>query len=113
MIGQVFVTGKSDQSYAVAIVVPDLIKLRLAFKDREGINTESLKTMIESEEVCKTVFDDIRDKLKTSKLNSFEKPMRIYLAHDEMTVENDCLTPTLKVRRNFAVRMFAKNIDEL
>jgi len=30
-----------------------------------------------------------------------------------MTVENDCLTPTLKVRRNFAMRMFAAEINEL
>jgi len=38
---------------------------------------ESLETLLGNEAVCKFVLDDIRLKLKESKLNTFEKPMRV------------------------------------
>lgn len=97
----------------MAIVVPDFLKLKHKYKENNAVDSNSLESILQNEEVCNLVFDDIRAKLKESKLNSFEKPNRVFLAHTEMTVENDCLTPTLKVRRNFAVRMFVKEIQDL
>lgn len=59
------------------------------------------------------IINDLREKLKASKLNPLEKPQRIYLAPNEMSVDNECLTPTLKVRRNFANRMYKTEIENL
>lgn len=101
LLSQVFVTGNSEQPFCVAICVPDILKLKLKYKDHKAT---TLKEFLEDENVCKEIFDDLRAKLKESKLNTFEKPQRIYLSDNEMSVEDDCLTPTLKVRRNFAVR---------
>jgi len=94
-------------------VLPDLLKTRALYKDDNSIDCSSLETLLKSEKVCKDILDDIKTKLKESSLNSFEKPQRVLLSSREMTIENDCLTPTLKVRRNFASRFYAQDIDSL
>jgi long-chain acyl-CoA synthetase len=47
------------------------------------------------------------------KLQGFEKIKGIILATDPFTVENDLLTPTLKLKRSEAVKAFRKEIDSL
>jgi len=89
------------------------VKLHLKYKDNTAIDTKTLKAALENETVVKAIFDDIKAKLKESKLNTFEKPMYVHLSSKEMTVENDCLTPTLKVRRNFAKKFYAQEIEDL
>lgn len=69
--------------------------------------------MLNDKDICDFIFDDLKGQLKSSKLNTFEKPQRILLTHREMTVENDTMTPTFKVRRNFAVKYFNNEINDL
>jgi len=38
------------------------------------------------------------------KVKPFEKPHFVYITYEEMTVDNDCMTPTFKIRRNFALK---------
>jgi len=97
----------------VAVVVPDLLKLRALYKEDSSVDATSLQTVLKNEKVCKEILDDIRQKLKESTLNTFEKPQRILLSSKEMTIENECLTPTLKVRRNFANKFYSIEIDDL
>jgi len=110
---QVFVTGDSDQAFCVAVVVPDLLKLTNRWKADSSVDTSSLPAILQSAAVCDEIFADLQLKLRESKLSSFEKPQRIFLSPIEMTTENECITPTLKVRRNFARRMFSKEIQQL
>ena len=44
---------------------------------------------------------------------SFEKVKRIHLTLDAFTVDNGCLTPTLKVRRKETLERYREYIDAL
>jgi long-chain acyl-CoA synthetase len=48
-----------------------------------------------------------------SKFNSLEKIKQLHLTLDPMTVENDLLTPTMKIKRNIAKKHYEKIIEEL
>jgi long-chain acyl-CoA synthetase len=47
------------------------------------------------------------------KLNSLEKPKKIYMSSDPFSVENDILTPTFKLKRNVAKKVYQSQIDEM
>jgi long-chain acyl-CoA synthetase len=45
---------------------------------------------------------------KVNKLSGLEKIKKIYFAPEPMTIENDILTPTMKIKRNVAKVVFKK-----
>jgi long-chain acyl-CoA synthetase len=50
---------------------------------------------------------------KENKLNSLEKPKQIKFVQEPWTVENDYLTPTMKMKRNIAKIKLADEITAL
>jgi len=48
-----------------------------------------------------------------NKFNSLEKPKAIKLILDPWTQDNDMLTPTFKLKRNVAKKMYEETILEL
>jgi len=47
---------------------------------------------------------------KEKKFNSLEKPKQLKLVFDTWTVEQDMLTPTQKLKRNVARKLYEKDI---
>lgn len=43
--------------------------------------------------------------------SSLEKPKAIHLIADAFSIENDILTPTFKLKRNIATKVFKEQID--
>jgi long-chain acyl-CoA synthetase len=52
-------------------------------------------------------------KAKEYALNSLEKVKTIYLTPEPFTVENDIITPTFKIKRNIAKKVFADQISQM
>jgi len=48
-----------------------------------------------------------------AKFNSLEKPGQLMLLKEPFTIENEYLTPTMKMKRNVAKKMLAAEIEEL
>lgn len=48
-----------------------------------------------------------------NKFNGLEKPKMIKLLKDPFTVESDILTPTMKLKRNVATKMFQEDIEKM
>ena len=48
-----------------------------------------------------------------NKFNSLEKIKHVLLTLDLFTQENDLLTPTMKIKRNIAKKVFEKEIQQL
>lgn len=48
------------------------------------------------------IFDDLVKLAVDNKFNGLEKPKQIMMIKDPWTVENDYLTPTMKIKRNVA-----------
>ncbi len=46
-------------------------------------------------------------------LMGFELPKKIYLVKEPFSIENQIMTPTMKLRRHFAKKFFEEQINKL
>lgn len=69
--------------------------------DLNKFNLKSLFAKYE-DELLKELHNQINTTLNSSELKSYEKPKRVYISLKEMTVDNECITPSMKIRRNNA-----------
>ncbi|CAK7271708.1 medium-chain fatty acid-CoA ligase faa2 [Sporothrix epigloea] len=83
-------------------------KTTIAPTDRDALQKAIQDPRVRA--AVQTIIDDIG---KKHKFNGFEKARNVYLALDPFTVENELLTPTLKLKRPQAARAFRKEIDQL
>ena len=72
--------------------------------DAEKLKSPALKTVIQ-EECLKLAAEN--------KLNSLEKPKQFHLLVDPFSIENDILTPTMKLKRNVAKDKFKDEIEAM
>jgi len=86
LIKQSFVYG-DKKNYLVAIIVCD-----------KEINKEKIKPVIEN---------------INNKLSSIEKIKKFILIHDEFTIANGMLTPTLKSKRKVIIKNYLQQIENL
>ena len=114
-IEQIFVTGNSLKSYLVCIIYPkfgDVIEF-LKNKGIEGVNKDNCKNYFENEELKNDIIN-IMDKFGREKnLMGFELPKKVYLVKEPFSIENEIMTPTMKLRRHFAKKFFEKEINKL
>ena len=61
---------------------------------------------VDQESYAAVVLESIHQVAKAQKFNSLEKPKRIYLTKEPFSVENDMLTPTFKMKRNVAKKVY-------
>ena len=114
-IEQIFIHGNTLKSYLICIVYPkkeDIIE----FLKNKGVNNVDKKN-------CINYFDDkdlkeeiikVMDKYGREKnLVGFELPKKIYLTKEPFSVDNQIMTPTMKLRRHVAKKIFEKQINEL
>ena len=69
--------------------------------------------MIDNEDLRMAIYQDLLKLASENKLNSLEKPKQITLLSEPFTVENDLLTPTLKLKRNVAKIRFESEIKKM
>ncbi|KAH9854117.1 acetyl-CoA synthetase-like protein [Lenzites betulinus] len=118
LVAQLFVYGDSLQSYLVAVVVPDPVQFAALVARVRGrpVAPEDLATLAEATRDPQITAEVLATLAKTAKergLKGFEQLRRIHLTLEAMTTENDCLTPTLKIRRKETYEHFKGPIDAL
>ncbi|KAI0771152.1 acetyl-CoA synthetase-like protein [Trametes elegans] len=96
LVAQLFIYGDAFQSYLVAVV------------DRDA-----LERLLQDKRVADAALAELDRELNVKKLKGFEKIRRIHLTLDAFTVENNCLTPTLKIRRKETYEKYKPYIDAL
>ena len=99
-----------DNIIGIVVVDPEKLKGHATAKGKET-DDETLKTLLD-DEVKKLILEDIARLAKENEFTSLEKPKDLYLTLDPFTVENDLLTPTMKLKRNIAKTMYQPQIDE-
>jgi long-chain acyl-CoA synthetase len=114
-IEQIFVHGNSLKSYLVCIVYPkfeDVINF-LKSKGIQDINKNNCKNYFEDKELKNEIIQ-VMDKFGREKnLMGFELPKKIYLVKEAFSIENQIMTPTMKLRRHFAKKFFEEQINKL
>ena len=106
-VAQVWIYGDSLRDHIVGFFVidPEILKRFSADITEEQLNAEK--------EFKQEVYDDLIRLATGNKFNSLEKPKQIYLLKDPFTVENDFLTPTMKLKRNIAKQMLQEQINSM
>lgn len=102
LVAQIFCYGDSFQSYLVAIVVPDMEAVGLW----AAANNVAVEGVLENEDLRKTVHAEMMEKASAFSLTSMEKPKHIWLSPNAFSMENDCITPTFKIKRIGAKKLF-------
>lgn len=104
VVQQIMVHGDSIQSYLLAIIIPDPVQLakiasRIWNKPVSEVDQAILDAAVRDEKVVKAILDILtRDGVKYG-LKGYESVKRIFVTNELFSVENGCLTPTMKVRR--------------
>lgn len=134
---QIYVHGDSMQPYLLAVVVPDPVVLaKIASgvwnKEVNRLDPRALNEAVKDERVVNAVLDmltkdGVRYGLRGCVLpppcvNSarhdfffcrYEFVKRIHLTNEVFSVENNCLTPTMKVRRRDVQKKYKAELDAL
>ncbi|RHY75841.1 hypothetical protein DYB38_004187 [Aphanomyces astaci] len=110
-VGQSFVYGDSLHAVLVGIIVPEAAQLKML---ADSLNVSgSLIDLCRHPKVVEAVHKDIVAVGKKGALSGFETVRAILLHPEHFTVENDLLTPTFKLKRNDAKKLFSTQIDAL
>ena len=110
-VAQSFVFGDSLQACLVAIIVPD-VEVLTPWAEKQGIEGD-FATLCKNEKVIEHVKASITETGKAVSLRGFEFPKAITLHHELFSVANDILTPTFKLKRPQAQKMFQAEIDSM
>lgn len=111
MVAQAYVYGDSMQASLVGVIVPDKESYPawLAKSHPSVALTESY----ENEDVKKDLLKALNAYGKQNDLKGFEQIRAIHVTSDEFTVENDLLTPTFKLKRETAKKVYQSQIEAM
>jgi long-chain acyl-CoA synthetase len=77
------------------------------------LDDSDVKVHLKTEKLEKAIIADMNRLAVENKFNSLEKIKQVHLVADPFTIENDILTPTMKIKRNIAKKVFQEQINEL
>ena len=117
-IAQAFVHGDSLQTFLVAImgVQPDIFApyaSKITGSNIDATDMEAIKAACQNEKVKQAVLKDLEKVSRKNRLAGFERVKNVRLEVEPFSIENETLTPTLKLKRPVAVRKFRGVLDAL
>ncbi|KYG45326.1 hypothetical protein M433DRAFT_144077 [Acidomyces richmondensis BFW] len=117
-LAQGFVHGDSSQAHLVAIfgVQPDMFATfveKVLGKKVSETDVEALAAAGREPKVRKAVLKELWKVGRKAKFNSYENVRAVRLMVEPFSIENDLLTPTLKLKRPQAAKKYRDLIDEM
>ncbi|POW14163.1 hypothetical protein PSTT_03226 [Puccinia striiformis] len=112
LIAQIYLHGDSLKSYLVAVIVPDPVTFQ-EFANKVVGRKISPEEACLSAQVRKAVLKDMDKTANNAKLLGFERIKNIYLTMEAFSVENELLTPTLKLKRPVAKVKYTAACEKL
>lgn len=100
-VQQIFIYGESLENYVVALVVPreeTIVKFLKAI----GVdaNKDNIREHFDHDQLIKEILKDMETFGRDNDFKGFEIIKKIHLLREPFTIENDLLTPTMKLKRN-------------
>jgi long-chain acyl-CoA synthetase len=117
-INQIFLYGDSQYSYAVALIYPELkecIDYLKKIKSEGNINYDELKIedICENKKLIEEIIRDADEIGRKSDLKGFELPKKILIIKEPFSLENNLLTPTLKLKGKEIKNKYNEEIKKL
>jgi len=79
----------------------------------KGEDVTDLAGKINTPEFHKAVLDSMLELAKVNKFSGLEKIKKIHCASEPFTIENEILTPTMKIKRNIAKDVYKAEIEKM
>ena len=108
-IQQIMIYGNSSMNNIIGIISPD--KKRCA--EALDISVEELSKNEENPELINLIVKDLLKLAEEANFNGLEKVKFIIITFEGFTVENSCMTPTMKIVRKKVELRFKERIDKL
>ena len=108
-IQQIMIYGNSSMNNIIGIISPD--KKRCA--EALDISVEELAKNEENPELINLIVKDLLKLSEEANFNGLEKVKYIIITFEGFTVENSCMTPTMKIVRKKVELRFKERIDKL
>jgi long-chain acyl-CoA synthetase len=110
-VEQMWIYGNSEESELVAVVHPNQQKAEEWAKEnqKEG----DLKALCKDKDFKKAVLDDLKKVARSKSLKGFEVVKNVYLEPEAFSVENDLVTPTMKLKRPALNKKYEKEIEKM
>jgi long-chain acyl-CoA synthetase len=110
-VQQIFIYGDSLENYLVAVVVPKP-HATIEFLQSKGIEAtkENFSQFLDNKDLNEAILKDMESLGRRNDFKGFEVIKKCFLTNDAFTIENNMLTPTMKLKRNEAK---AKYLDQL
>jgi long-chain acyl-CoA synthetase len=118
-VGQPWIYGNSNYSCLVAVVTPDWAEIKKAAQENGWGSDGDTAALAAKPEVRKLILDEMVQEGKAAKLKPFELPKAVLLEatvnelNQGFSIENDCLTPTFKLKRPQLLKRYKEAIDEM
>jgi long-chain acyl-CoA synthetase len=112
---QICIYGNSYESYLIAIICPNRVEVKKfliesgKLKENED-NVEDFYNDKDLHAEIKKTFDALA---KTNNFNSLEKPLKYLLGKTEFSIQNEMMTPTMKLCRNKIESFYKDEINKL
>ncbi|KAJ5404101.1 AMP-dependent synthetase/ligase [Penicillium cosmopolitanum] len=115
---QAYVHGDSVQTFLVGIfgIAPDMyapFASKVLGKTIDQSDLEGIKASLSDEKIRRAVLKDLERVAKKHKLAGYERVKNVSLKLEPFTVENNLLTPTLKLKRPPTVKLYRQLLDQL
>lgn len=111
-VAQIFVYGDSLQHFLISIIVADPVHVK-RWATENHLDTTELKVYMTDPKFKKVVMDDLNRLATENKFSGLERIKNTMLTLDQFTIDNDLLTPTMKIKRNVAKKVYEKEIHQL
>ena len=109
-VNNILIYGNSMKNNIIGIIVPN--KKEIAnFLGRERI--EDINSVKNNQALINEMRADFDRLAKEANFNSLEKVQYFILSNEEFTIENECMTPTMKMVRKKIEKKFKQEIDDL
>lgn len=117
-LSQAYVHGDSSQNFLVALfgVLPELFAPFASKVLRRSIGAANLQAIVaacKDEKVRAAVVKELDKVGKKNKFAGYERVRNCYLYLEPFTIDNELMTPTLKIKRPQCAKKFRKELDEL
>lgn len=109
LVSQCFLYG-DGRSYCVALITLNAIEAEM-FAKANNIEFENFVELAKNE----IIFENIKTTVEkaNSKVSSSEQIKKFVILERDFSLENDEITPTLKLKRNIVAKNFAEEIEDL
>lgn len=117
---QLYIHGDSTQNFLVAIAGVDILHLQKIVRHRKlgrellDLDETALIDLFNSNlKLKKSFVEDLNRGVRYEGLQGFEKLQNVHLAIEPLTVQDDVVTPTMKIKRAIAKKFFAETFEKL